>query len=1028
MNAHKYGYLSVILVLAFLLAGLPAHNARAGDEYLCYVDDSATGANDGVSWMNAYTDLQSALANASCSEIWVAAGTYKPTTGTNRTVSFVLRNGLGIYGGFAGIETKRGDRNPAVNVTILSGDLNGDDVGFTYNSENTYHVVMVTAGGTATILDGFTIRGGNATAYLDPTHAYGGGIFLSGSSPTLANNTITGNVSNYGGGMYIGNGSNPTLMNVTFSGNLAGGGFGGGVFNNNGSNPTFTNVTFSGNSAGSFGGGMYNTNNSNPTLVNVTLTGNSAVGGGGIDGGIPTVRNSILWGNTSGGNANVAGAQFYESAPVIFDSVVQNGCPEGGTCTNLIVADPKLGLLGDHGGFTQTVPILPGSSAIDTGDDVTCASTDQRGIIRPLGAHCDIGAYEYQSPLNQCPISMVSYWKNDGTAEDLVGTNDGAITNPNWSADCINGSCMQSDPLGSTYISVPNSPSLNSVTDQVTVEAWVYPSASSYLDGQGNCAWVAMKESTPGGNFQYGLCVGGNWAGEAEFHTTTQNGWAVVRSTYDLPAREWYHLVGVYDGSNLHLYINGVENRVAPQSGSLVSGTQPFWMGRYCGGLDWCYSGKVDEVAVYSQALTPAEIQQHYQNGLAGESYCEPGSFIPPPFPSSFYGEIHISDAPLVDGDTVEAYVPGITTAAATVTIATYESKLIYNMDIPGDLLDTTATKEGGAEGDVVTFKIGGRIVATSEWHSGTHVELTLHPPEALPGGPYFAGEGETIQFTGSANDWGNDTALYQWDWDNDGTYDESGPTPAHIWNQFGNYTVDLKVTDARHGEGVTTFTVTVNDVPPTNVSAGGPYSAISGQPVTLTGSATCASVDTCIYEWDLDGDGQYDDATGTSITNTWHAIDDYIVSLRVTDSDNNSVTVTADVHIAPLTHSVTLVPGWNLVSFNVHPTNTTIAAVLSSISSKYDLIYAWDATGAHSSSGNWLKADNVSASPDSLTDLNEAMGFWIHMNSAGTLNVTGSMPTTSGISIWDNAGGWNLVGYPTTVNGTLPEVLNDLG
>ena len=60
----------------------------------------------------------------------------------------------------------------------------------------------------------------------------------------------------------------------------------------------------------------------------------------------------------------------------------------------VISADQRLGELSYNGGFTQTIPLLAGSSAIDTGNDATFAATDQRGIIRPQGAHCDIGAYE----------------------------------------------------------------------------------------------------------------------------------------------------------------------------------------------------------------------------------------------------------------------------------------------------------------------------------------------------------------------------------------------------------------------------------------------------------------------------------------------------------------------------------------------------------------------------------------------------------------------------------------------------------
>jgi hypothetical protein len=70
---------------------------------IVYVDDSATGANNGTSWDNAYTSVQTALTAAvSGTEIHVGQGTYKPTTGTDRTVSFVLKNGVSLHGGYAG--------------------------------------------------------------------------------------------------------------------------------------------------------------------------------------------------------------------------------------------------------------------------------------------------------------------------------------------------------------------------------------------------------------------------------------------------------------------------------------------------------------------------------------------------------------------------------------------------------------------------------------------------------------------------------------------------------------------------------------------------------------------------------------------------------------------------------------------------------------------------------------------------------------------------------------------------------------
>jgi len=404
-----------------------------------YAKPTASGTGDCSNWANACA-LQTALTGAiSGQEIWAAAGTHKPTTGTDRAATFQLKNGVPLYGGFAGTETARSQRNPALNVTTLSGEI-----GVAANSDNSYHVVT---GATGATLDGFTIMAGNANG-TDCLHSgCGGGMYNESSSPTLANVTFSSNAAFNGGGManyyssptltnvtFSGNaasdvngggggmynfyssptltnatfssnsttgwgggmysyGGSPTLTNVTFSGNSAD--FGGGMYSNGGTT-TLTNVTFSGNTASEYGGGMINWNSSSPTLTNVTISGNSAKLGGGMynaSSSNPQIRNTIFWDNT----ATSAGAQIYNNGttPVVSDSVVQGGCPAGSTCTtNIIITDPKLGTLGDHGGSTQTIPLLPGSSAIDTGNDTTCAATDQRGITRPQGAHCDIGAFE----------------------------------------------------------------------------------------------------------------------------------------------------------------------------------------------------------------------------------------------------------------------------------------------------------------------------------------------------------------------------------------------------------------------------------------------------------------------------------------------------------------------------------------------------------------------------------------------------------------------------------------------------------
>jgi len=154
-NVKKY-VLTAVFVVALLCA------TAAAD--VIYVDADAAGG-DGTSWGTAYKYLQDALYKPPTGgdQIWVAEGTYKPDQGGgqtpgSRTATFQLINGVAIYGGFAGIETTLEQRDWTSNVTILSGDLNGDDVGFTNNGENSYHVV--------------TGSGTDANAVLDLKQAY----------------------------------------------------------------------------------------------------------------------------------------------------------------------------------------------------------------------------------------------------------------------------------------------------------------------------------------------------------------------------------------------------------------------------------------------------------------------------------------------------------------------------------------------------------------------------------------------------------------------------------------------------------------------------------------------------------------------------------------------------------------------------------------------------------------------------------------------------------------------------------------
>ena len=222
-----------------------------------------------------YFTIQLAIDGASdYDEIEVAPGTY------NEAINF-LGKAIKLYS----------SGGPEV-TTIDGGGIAG-----------AYHVVQCVSGeGANTILEGFTITGGNANGSY-PDHRGGGMYNVNSSSPTVSNCIFTGNAaSTDGGGMYNGNYSSPTVTNCSFSNNTAN--YGGGMYNYTSCYPTVTNCTFTGNSAGSGGGGMYNVNSSSPTVSNCVFSGNEAgyYGGGGMHNHTncyPTVTNCTFTGNAA---------------------------------------------------------------------------------------------------------------------------------------------------------------------------------------------------------------------------------------------------------------------------------------------------------------------------------------------------------------------------------------------------------------------------------------------------------------------------------------------------------------------------------------------------------------------------------------------------------------------------------------------------------------------------------------------------------------------------------------------------------
>ncbi|QEC43263.1 MBG domain-containing protein [Pseudobacter ginsenosidimutans] len=307
-----YTYCLLIACFLFFMAGKRAPG-------VFFVKPTASGNGSGSSWDNASADLQAMInAAAAGDEIWVAAGTYKPASlpgGSNtsgpRDVAFVLKSDVKIYGGFSGTETALGQRNATTNTTTLSGDIGvASDA-----TDNAYHVVVSINNTAGTLLDGFTVSGGNANGEgfysIDNRSVFrycGGGILARGSSATFSNIIVasnqcatagTGNGS--GAGIYSINSSlvlkDARLQQNKASSSTTSGGLGGGLCMigtaDSVNNTSFTNVTVTGNETTNAGAGIFVQAWSKPVFTDVVFTENIA---GTSAGGL------IIIGNSAGNN------------------------------------------------------------------------------------------------------------------------------------------------------------------------------------------------------------------------------------------------------------------------------------------------------------------------------------------------------------------------------------------------------------------------------------------------------------------------------------------------------------------------------------------------------------------------------------------------------------------------------------------------------------------------------------------------------------------------------------------------------
>ena len=440
MNGYQYGIYAPTNFFS------PAATLTVTPRSVIYVKADAAGSNSGASWNNAFTNLQSAFTVAdSCSEIWVASGTYVPTVSADGFLSFSLKPGLTVYGGFSGTETNRSQRNWTNNISLLKG---------TTSAAVVYNVVYSGRPSIdrSAVLDGFTITDQNAK----------GGVFNSGASPTIRNCTF---LNNSGNPIYNVSSARPLIESCAFMGNSDS------VYNSYQASPTITNCVFKGNSTTfgailnvncsatilnstfAFNTGAYNgaaidahyqsdvfisgcifTNNSTAlgsggavavevsgtaTLKNCVMWGNSALYGGGVGNyGNLTVVNCTISGNTAGNDGS--GLYGQGGSVSIYNTILSHNTPTSGSGANVERAQifvqsgtPILRHCAIHGlntyagnGNVGYDPLLIDPNAgnwnlsvnspmINAGtNSVVDTTTDVNGGARILNGTVDIGASE----------------------------------------------------------------------------------------------------------------------------------------------------------------------------------------------------------------------------------------------------------------------------------------------------------------------------------------------------------------------------------------------------------------------------------------------------------------------------------------------------------------------------------------------------------------------------------------------------------------------------------------------------------
>lgn len=204
------------------------------------------------------------------------------------------------------------------------------------------------------------------------------------------------------------------------------------------------------------------------------------------------------------------------------------------------------------------------------------------------------------------PVGLISWWQGEGTGLDALVINNGTVGNGVTFVQGIVGNSFSFNGQG--YVTVPDSATLNPVN--FTIDAWIKRNSSTYDYGA-----IVVKK---GGNDQSGYSLESSFGGIGFWVNILGKGW-VESPAASINPDQWYHVAGVYDGSVISLYVNGVSvGTPTPSEGSIAFSNSALNIGHDTSHTERHYNGLIDEVHLFNRALSPAEIQEIYSAGSAG--------------------------------------------------------------------------------------------------------------------------------------------------------------------------------------------------------------------------------------------------------------------------------------------------------------------------------------------------------------------------------------------------------------------------